>query len=322
MSYPSVFWKILTSVVGWNQTIPTPPLEKENDKCDKQDKSDFSLTNEEENILLNNWEWMLSTAEEIAENQSQTRCVEMKKELETIKRANSSLKFRSYFVSELTTTFSNLPEENKLKLQESRLDASKRDKIIRDVVRKFQHEWKSSLVEYFSEEKLLGLLSQWEEEPYKKNICGELSSMGFHASHRAMSEGLNAVIVSDILWSMHLCLTRELGISLKRSLEPQDHQFLCSKILITGEFLFNLWYETSLHVGTVSDREGKLPIKWEQLRKIEEEKIIRIKQSGFLTRFNDGPLDPFQKNSIQKVPPTSFKEKQSMLKNTLFLNKK
>ena len=43
-----------------------------------------------------------------------------------------------------------------------------------------------------------------------------MASMAFHASHPATEKGLTIIIASDMLWSIHLSLSREISIELDR----------------------------------------------------------------------------------------------------------
>jgi len=151
--------------------------------------------------------------------------------------------------------------------------------------------------------------------------------MAWKASNLSQEKGLTSTIMADILWSLHLCLSREITSELSSYiLQEREYDFLYTKILQVIDPLIKLWYETTQKVGTISRREGSLPRKWEEEKQRELQLIKEIKRVGVSARFNDGPLDEVLKkcreskvNTDQaiKVNDVSFKEIRSKLQNSL-----
>ena len=296
--YNSTLWGILTKMVGWIYPLSTPPS---------------TLKTEEDDSVAKEWEWLLSTAEEIAIKHGKQRASEIQEELNRIKKVSPSVRYQKLLISKSFEFFRTLDPETVKILSESRLDPSKRDRIIRDAVRSVSPAWvfdilgtifsrfgrketegtKDSCFESFS--------GRWYEQPYKRNICGELISMGWRASHVASERGLTPAILGDILWSFHLCLSREISSDLPYPLEEADYEYLCEKVMSIADPLVKLWRETSVKVGSISTREGILPKKWELEHVKEVARLEKIKQNGVAARFNDGPADPLWRKHLESV---------------------
>lgn len=327
-------WNTLTNLIGWFQPLKPPPI-----LCTPSEEE--VLREKEKEPISQEWHWMLSTVEEALVRQGEQRSKELQKELSMIKIISPTVKYQKLLIKKSQELFLTLDKEKVKVLSNSRLDASKRDRILRDAVRLVSAElffelcaniilpYEYDLNDYLTEirkpkeQVLSSFTSRWFEQPYKKNISGELISMGWRASHIAQERGFTPQVLGDILWSFHLALSREITLDLHLDLLPteqysaklgplseQQYEFLCEKIFLLAQPLIELWHETSLRVGSISTREGKLPQQWEEAKKLELERIAELKRVGVTARFNDGPNDPLWRKhleavSLQKQPELS-----------------
>ena len=64
--------------------------------------------------------------------------------------------------------------------------------------------------------------------------------------------------------------------------------------------LITLWVKTSTSTGSIANREGKLPQKWEVEREQEKSRQAKRKEeeiaNGSFARYNDGPNDMLWKS--------------------------
>jgi hypothetical protein len=303
--YNRTMWNLLTRMVGWVYPLSGPgPL-----KALESESSDTTV--------MQNWEWMLSTAEAAAQQQDQRRAEEIRKELDTIKRVTNSLQYRRQIKEVVDQYWITLSPTMKTALEQSRLDASKRDRICRDLIRHVTDTWLTQILtqvfmpalpnnpkyvdlEAFMRADCSGFAGRWKEQVYKKNICGELAVMAFRTSHPCQDRGLTPGLASEILWSLHLSLSREISLDVKRTLEDRDFAFLAKLVSSAVGDLVAMWNTTTLASGTITERAGKLPQKWAQAKEQEEERLKEVKKTA-ISRYNDGPADPLWKQHQEAV---------------------
>lgn len=342
-------WNIMVNMVGWVYPLSTPPLQNVISSSNLVESN--RLMDEE---LMKNWQWLLSTGEEIALKQDERRCSDIKKELDIIKKVTNSVKYRKHIFSEVTQYMNTLSPDMVTSLGNSRLDASKRDRIFRDIIRSVSECWLLDIlmdifiarnfqlpamngdiskndnflphavdVDAFIASNPEVFSSRWTEQPYKKNICGEIVSMAFYASHPTQERGLTAHLIADILWSMHVCLSREIITDLNRVLHPLEYEYLTQKILSILPNLISLWHTTTQKVGNVSDRAGRLPEKWNLDRQKEDARLASLKASGVSARYNDGPSDDLWRSHMEAVNAnTTIKQSQILDSKDVFVNRR
>lgn len=349
-------WNMLTRMVGWVYPLSTPP-QAPNQAVLQTPTQTITNTIDPTNPinqknadddLLKNWEWLLSTAEEIAVKQDQQRSSDIRKELDVIKKVTNSVKYRKCILVEVTKYLDTLSPDIITSLKNSRLDASKRDRIFRDIIRKVSEDWLLNIlmdifvardfnssyegtlsdnnnfdISAFIASNPEAFSSRWNEQPYKKNICGEIASMAFYASHPTQDKGLTAILIADILWSMHVCLSREIISDLNRTLYPQEYDNLTQKVLSILPDLVSLWHATTLKTGNVADRAGRLPEKWTADKQKEDKRLASLKESGVSARYNDGPNDALWKSHLDAVTEkTTMKQSQVLDSKDVFVNRK
>jgi hypothetical protein len=323
-------WNVLTQMVGWVYPLSAPPNQtsikaeikaetKPETKAETKPStgSRENLTDSGEFQIMQNWEWMLSTAETIAQQQDQRRADEIRRELDAIKRVTNSVHYRKQIRAAVTKYWSTLSDSMVTTLESSRLDASKRDRICRDLVRQSADTWMTQILtqifmpaertnpnqvdlDAFMRADASGFAARWKEQPYKKNICGELAAMAFRASHPCQERGLTPTLVSEILWSLHLTMSREIGLDINRTLAEGEFAFLATLISQGVGDIVALWNTTTVAAGTVTERAGKLPEKWAQADRLKLEQLAQIKATP-IPRYNDGPSDPLWKQHQEAV---------------------
>lgn len=295
-------WNILTSMVGWLNPLRSSPAPLQLQLPDDSPRNlpddpnqKRNLAQLEESLLMADWEYLLSTTEQVYRLQSEKHGQEVRRELEKITRASSTVKYRSQIGTLVKEEYATLPATTLKILLESRLDASKRDKILRDLFKGVSTSWLSSMKKFFSPSQMEVFSSRWLEVPYKKGIISSLIAMAFHASHPASEKGLTIIIVSDMLWSIHLALTREITTELERPLSTEENEWILDKVRSLLPNLIVLWVKTATSVGSIASREGKLPQKWEIDRELERSRHAKRKEeeiaNGSFARYNDGPND-------------------------------
>lgn len=132
--------------------------------------------------ICENWEWMLSQAEEIEQKYFLNESVKLKRELVDLK-ASSSLYFRSYFISITSHRIEQLNEEEKSMLAFV-LDPCKSSKIVSDVIHQYQDEWLFFVRDSIFQLKEGDVNKQWDsfndsyyEKPYQRNLVGALKEL-------------------------------------------------------------------------------------------------------------------------------------------------
>lgn len=296
-NYNRTLWGMLVTLFGRTEQIPLPPsqpIEKEDLKPDSEQNLGQNLSGD--------WEWMLSTAEELTLHQEQERVKEIRNELSRIAQASNSIQIRPRIGSLLREQWKTLSAEDLDLLSDSRLDASKRDRILKDLIRKETTSWRDQFATLLPVEERENLISRWEEQKYKKNISGEMAVMAFRASHPAQEKGLTAKICGDILWSISVCLSKEiLSPNFDQNLRISFDDLLLEKIVSLISPLLSLWKQTAASVRDIANREGRLPSIWAEEQKKEEERLAQIKITGASARYNDRP-DPLKKDSSSSDP--------------------
>lgn len=345
--YNRTMWNVLTRMVGWIYPLSVPPTPNS-----KSTDLSNGLSESNEELIMQNWEWMLSTAETIARQQDQRRSDELQKELDSIKRITSSIHYRKQIRMAVAQYWSTLSEPMIKSLEQSRLDASKRDRICRDLVRQNADSWLHRIIvqlfmpaevgnpnqvdlEAFFLADCASFAARWKEQPYKKNICGELAAMAFRASHPCQDRGLTPVLAAEILWSLHLTLSREISLDVHRAMTESEFSFLGQLVGQGVADLVALWNTTVVATGNITARAGKLPQKWAQAERLEQERLAELKKTA-IHRYNDGPADPLWKQhqealkskeqadlsasmrSLGSYQDKSFSKRRDLLASSLF----
>ncbi len=311
-TYNRTLWGLLTSLVGWAAPLREPPNSLGETQPSVKSETTIFHTHTRvcvEDIgesassdnLMRDWEWLQSTVEEIAQQQEENRAKEIRQELNRLNRASKVLSYRSVIRDRVKERYIEVDIEKRDIILNSSLDASKRDRILRDLIRGFASGWIDRLLPLIPLDRMVSFSQRWSEQKYKKNICGEMAALAFRASHPAQEKGLTLTILSEICWSIHMCLAKEVANEMDMPLQEDMHEFLLDLLLELVHPLINLWDKTASSVRNVRSREGLLPSKWAREEKTEKERLMKLKEIGVSARFNDGPNDVLWKSHIESI---------------------
>uniref|UniRef100_A0A7S4N6G7 Uncharacterized protein n=1 Tax=Paramoeba aestuarina TaxID=180227 RepID=A0A7S4N6G7_9EUKA len=239
----------------------------------------------------NEWEWVLSKSEEMAiehaQKQSEEQAKKVKEELSSLRQQGSRFRHRPFFRKSAAMYFEELDEETRSWLAKG-LDPSKRNKIMRDIVKSLKEEWISSFDRLLVDEETEGSEEKssskqesfetlFDEKPYEKNLEGAIVSMGLLASHGATkNQGLTAILLSDICWNIWsvLCHSIQKHLDVER-LSPEQLDVVAREATKAEKVIGTLWSETAKKAQGGADREGKVVEVWKEEEKVEEEKKLR-----------------------------------------------
>jgi hypothetical protein len=167
---PQNYWivDIISRLSGWlwSNSSAVPP-------------SDTTTSSPDAAQLWNDWEWVLSKAEEISMKHSTETSQHLKQELKQLHKTTQVLKFRSHFLKSAKNFFESLSNEELNSLQVA-LDSSKRSKLISDIVNSLEDEWFEYIRStFFSEDSNSESFraSFKENPPYEKNIIGSVKEL-------------------------------------------------------------------------------------------------------------------------------------------------
>ncbi|KAL6075957.1 hypothetical protein QOT17_003267 [Balamuthia mandrillaris] len=109
---------------------------------------------EEDSMLWQDWEWILTEAEKFVIQRSKEEASTIQKELMKLRKGANLLKTKPLFHGYARLVFEELTlsGEDKEKLRTTVLDSSKRSKIVTDVVNAFEEEWLQFCALHFFEQ--------------------------------------------------------------------------------------------------------------------------------------------------------------------------
>ena len=309
--------------------------------------------NEQEGLEIG-WTWILSATEQkINENEK-----ESKEELTNLRRLTNNISLRPQILQTMQTNFSKIDIDVRKRLITSRLDSNNRLKLLKDYTEKVNKEWLTSLLTIINYANMSNQIASgtktinvppapgigdrgrekniknsWYENRYEKNICGEIISLAHQASHSTEKNGLTYRSMGDIFWIIYISLSKVLVQTLNRPLYLIESNILLNTIMESNNIFITLWANITKIKGNISEREGKLPIKWNKEVLIESQRLESIKKKGTDAKYLDGPADKLRQKAYFKFfpsPGSSGGEKDSILeklikpdefkKRTLFLS--
>lgn len=187
-------------------------------------------------------------------------------------------------------------------LKMSRLDASKRNRIMCDVIREVSPIWKEKLVARFPI-----LEDIWDEHAYEKGVVGELIVFAFQASTSAQHIGLTERVLSDILWSIYLGVSRKLPIPLA----IEDTELILGMVIGCAGPMIQAWRRVVEITGTIAEREGKVVSLW--AKKVGDDVVPKAEAN--LTDAKPAEIQPVE--TQDELSRSTFQERRLMLQNLL-----
>lgn len=192
-------------------------------------------------------------------------------------------------------------------LKTSRLDASKRNRIMCDVIREAAPLWKEKLVARFPV-----LEDIWDEHAYEKGMVGELIVFAFQASTSAQHIGLTERVLSDILWSIYLGVSRKLPMPLA----IEDTELILGMVIGCAGPMIQAWRRVVEITGSIAEREGKVVSLWKRVVGDDiAPKLAPVKPEVNLT--DAKPAEVQGVETQDELSRSTFQERRLMLQNLL-----
>ncbi|SHO33213.1 Hypothetical protein BQ3484_145 [Cedratvirus A11] len=178
------------------------------------------------------------------------------------------------------------------RVQTSRLDGSLRSRCIRDALSICLPAWKRDVSFLLAREHVLSCIRgerkplpvlRWNELKSEKNLFCEMSSFAFSASNPAEKNGLDRNILSDMVWSVQMCLCKNLSLCMERALILPELEIIEACIFSLLEPLLFFWDRTSTNVSNKTI--NNLPDVWR--REEEERKKNTLIDASYTGQAND-----------------------------------
>jgi len=232
---------------------------------------------EVDSTFWKDWEWVMSSSEEILFKHSQHQLESTLNELSRIRGASLQFRIRPKFLNSAVSVLSAMKTEDRIELQLS-LDAPKRSKVITDVIHACEEEWKSKIKDaFFQDRKDWSRFDQlYGEQSYSKNTVGVLREVGFQASH-GHNGTLTPRVLADISWSMWNALRGSVRGSLERDLLQDELYDLADIVCGIQEPLVSLWLSTIRISKSGHSREGVLVGKWKEQDVATEKRLVALR---------------------------------------------
>lgn len=276
-------WPIFESVLGWFRRGP-------------------ELDTSEE--IAKGWEFIISETEERLLKLQQSFIQKTQNELKVLRQMTTNVTWRPKITQHVLDVYGGLDGPTKQLLHDSRLDSSERLACLRAVFDPRSGGWLTFLRQCCWRSSCLipgtvpqtrvtvtQLESRWTEQQYFKGVTGEIRTMAQQVTFPAETTGLTYRICSDILWSVYLCLSRELVSSLGRSLFEVENAGLFDEVCSMTAGLIQQWSQTTVRKGTYSERSGVVAAHFRSKDELEAQRLAEIKKRGVDAKFSD-PTSP------------------------------
>ena len=271
------------------------------------------------------WTWILSVTEQkLNENEK-----ESKEELINLRRLTNNISLRPQIIQTMLSNLNKLELEVRKALTESRLDSNNRLKLLKEYTEQVNKGWLTTMlaiINYANTSKRIGsgaeaktisdklIKNSWDEKKYEKNICGEIISLAHQASHSTEINGLTYRLMGDIFWIIYISLSKVLVQTLNRPLYVMESNVLLDTIIGSVDIFIKSWLNITKIKGNIKQREGRLPVKWNQEVLKESQRIEAIKIKGTDAKFLDGPSDKLRQSSYFRFFPTASANDQTFEK--------
>jgi len=259
------------------------------------------------------WEWVMSSTEEVLQKHRQSQMANTEKELNSIRGNSLYFRLRPQFLDRAVEVLDSFTMEERILLDHSPLDSSKRSKVITDVIRSFEDDWRFWIRMTFFEgnERWSYFEHSYSEQQYSKNTVGILREVGWQASH-GYNGTLNPRVLADITWSIWNALRGSIRGALERELTKEELTTIAERVCLIQTSLVHLWLET-VHISKGGrEREGLLVRKWQQEAASETSRLAELRASGRVDeRYEEGPVlvQPWE-HSLKKRDIVAMLSKQ------------
>lgn len=244
--------------------------------------------------LEKDWEIIVTNTEKIMENTK----ADVANELNNLRKLGQGIKIRSQIIPSINSIYHNINPKIMSNILSSKLNCGQRSAIIRKYIDNNNKIWKELVTSIIVKHHLTTTLSvvlmnpigdsknpscikqdlslhpikdclekineQWEHEKYKKNICGEIGSLMIQSSQCSETQGLNTNVLADMIWSVYLCLSKFIIITIDRKLYQSEISLLLEHINNTVISLIETWDICATISGNVNERMGQINKKWKE----------------------------------------------------------
>ena len=249
---------------------------------------------------LSEWYIITSAEDRAIKQQENTRKIE----LEQLKKELNHVNMRPHIQEYCRGLWGKLESAQLSTLSEARLDASKRDRIFRNILRKFSQTCLDYIIVHIPGS--VSISSRWFEEKYTKGIVGELIILAFQSSPQTV---LTHKVMSDLLWTIYNTIVKEVSREVSRKLEEREIKGILNIVCVLATDIISEWIQTHTLLGTIGEREGKLSERFES-----ERKAVRIKAP--IERPKEYVEEVQREN---KVTRSTFEERRTLISQSLFL---
>lgn len=260
----------------------------------EDDQTSPQIRSLEESVIEDNWVLIESQLDKLFQETTNKRADEIKQELEALRNQRSSMpapKLQNTFFK-IKQLFDEIDEETAEQLAYP-LTGNDRASICSTIVSEDGCSWLNALKSVLVD-KVTNLPELWEkfenefyETKFAKNIAGTMKDLSFFVYNAATMGGLTCRILNEILisWSQKLlaCVSDYFDVEPNEEIISTIEQELlrsCSKLI-------KLHASVAKNSKKAKDREGKLPMKWEQEMRERQAAIAAIKARGADAKWED-----------------------------------
>jgi len=262
--------------------------------------------------LLQDWEWVMSRAEQAALQTAEQDSFRIKEELSNLRKNGNSLKYRSFFYESVAKPAIETLNPAQLADVATTLDPSKTSKILADVVHDMEDKWLALIQAAFfpdtRSDAWKHFKDSYKEKPYEKNIVGSVKELAFSASHGPKNVGIDARVLADILWSIWKTLSAAIRTELGRDLEHLELLLIANEVSHAKDKIISLWIETARNSRVGAKREGVVVQKWKNEQ--QQLQLLKIKEAAVADA-------KFKQPAQAQVPFKDFKQVQKVLEEKL-----
>jgi len=237
------------------------------------------------------WEWVMSSSEEILQRHTQSQIDKTEKELSNIRGNSLYFRIRPHLLDNAIQVIGSLTMQERMELNIP-LDSSKRSKVITDVIRGLEDEWRGWIKNTFFEgnETWARYEHSFREQQYSKNTVGILREVGWQASH-GYNGTINPKVLADVTWSIWNALRGSIRGVLDRDLTVDELTSIAEKVCMIQAPLVQLWLETVQNSKGGRAREGLLVQKWQKEAECAVSRIATLRANGQIDgKYEGGPV--------------------------------
>lgn len=267
----------------------------------------------EDNTINEDWNWIKDPVIELYQRRALTQITE---EVEKLKKDGKRIKSRNVIRAKCQSLIYSLTHEERLILEHTKLPCDTLGSLVRTFVKNVSKQWQLYLITEFPKNAVF-FTEAWSEEKYEKNTSGHLVALATCAANVVSVEGMTERQLCDIMWSLRIALKAIITIEINRELNQFEMQKLTDQVVEVIDVYLKLHLETATLVQSSMDKVGLLPEKWREEVVVEEARIEELKKNDQIDHaFKEGPIDPFNKDTIY-VDTNEFNKRKDIISDML-----